>query len=151
MKQTFQNASATYSWLGPARDDSVWRFDLLRTSPANGQKILRFHCSIGTWRTSLSDVGGYREHSSSSPKWPYFTRLWILQEFVLAAKVVLFCGNQWMKLPVLMRWLDSIDANDRPWGNIPRNVMKKLSQSMLHRMCKMRKTQFLTSDFEELF
>jgi hypothetical protein len=30
MKQTFQDASATYSWLGPARDDSVWRFDLLR-------------------------------------------------------------------------------------------------------------------------
>ena len=129
MKNIFQNASVTYSWLGESHDDTDWLFDTV--SRTDSREILAKRRERVRFLSGLINV----------VKRPYFTRLWILQEFVLAPQVHLLCGNKNLKLSKLAHHLQdpSLTSHD------------EIQQSIFFAMWKMRKTQFITSTFEDIF
>ncbi|KAH7071472.1 heterokaryon incompatibility protein-domain-containing protein [Paraphoma chrysanthemicola] len=93
MDVIYKNAYATYSWLGSATADTDWLFSNLPKIPyrldmLDGSDMEQLYPDNTFFKASdiLLALAG-RE---------YWTRIWIVQEFILAQKLYLLCGS--MKL-----------------------------------------------------
>ena len=154
MKQIFEDASATYSWLGHEQGDSNWLFDnVISREPPD----LQPHSSGQVTSTAKKffqpelDPRRLAEAVSNLTDREYFKRLWILQEVVLAPRILLFCGTKSMKLAALTTFLQSLIDHVHPAAEHLSDLKRALLKSMLWSMCEMRKTRFWTSSFEDLF
>ncbi|KAF2246892.1 HET-domain-containing protein [Trematosphaeria pertusa] len=82
MGSIYAGAATVVVWLGPASEDSDAAFDFI-------------HCAFRSHNWSAKDASpddpGLRAFTKL-PDRSYWSRLWIIQEFVLAKEIVLWCG-----------------------------------------------------------
>lgn len=89
MGQIYRSADSVYAWLGPPTTDSDLVFDFIAET-----KALR---SAGTSYGRIYDAGfAAIEALLDILKRPYWSRLWIIQEIVLAKRLWLFYGSRFI-------------------------------------------------------
>jgi hypothetical protein len=91
MDQIYRSADAVYAWIGPMTVDSEDFFENVHI--ISGQRDKRFgttndHDSYEALMNNYHDIAGRA----------YWRRLWIIQEFVLARNLWIFCG------PAVTNW-----------------------------------------------
>ena len=154
MRNIFQNAEATYSWLGNAGHDSDWALDAMLSSRGRQQNLASVLATSAGKPTKLGlskSLKRLKTFFQGLTNTTYFTRLWILQEFVLPTRVRLFCGSKNLHFTLLAVWIEyttkdtSVDIESSEYSS------RRFEDSMLWKMYKMRKTRFMGSSFEELF
>ena len=121
MGQIYSKASQVVVWLGLADNETALAFHLIESV---GEQVVEQVQKMGT------DVAGnfIREcypldlSSADSPEWiafrnlfkrPWFSRLWIFQEVVLAQKALFVCGKFSQSLRALTAICESVKAVDR--------------------------------------
>lgn len=93
MGQVYRQAAEVYAFVGAEADDSHFLFEQVHLETA-----LNGHRTSLSVSESLSGRGkAYYERLAMAltcfTRRPYFTRLWIVQELLLAAEVYVACGN----------------------------------------------------------
>ncbi|KAJ9658239.1 hypothetical protein H2198_003812 [Neophaeococcomyces mojaviensis] len=89
MDRIYSTADSVYAWLGPSTADSEKVFDFLeqsRIQRSAGEPYWKIFMSDSTVFHALEDLLGRS----------YWTRLWIIQEIVLAKRLWLFCGSRYI-------------------------------------------------------
>lgn len=109
MRDIYSRASLTIAWLGPSSQDAVLAFEM-----AAGRKKLVF--------SNHQDFRQYR----SKKQWsafasllnkPYWSRVWIIQEFTLATTIELWCGElsaPWSGFEHICQSLERLAKPSRP-------------------------------------
>ncbi|KAH7409643.1 heterokaryon incompatibility protein-domain-containing protein [Cadophora sp. MPI-SDFR-AT-0126] len=111
MDPIYRSASTVLVWLGPAADDS----DVIMRS------IQRFNKQH--WQTYDFQVG-FMEMMYR----PWFTRIWVIQEFLLGKNPRIGCGNIWVPwVSFLYAWADA-GVND---DAIAREYKKQFSEAVM--------------------
>ena len=105
MPQIYQNAQEVAAFLGEDEEDSQLAMDLILKL---GEKT--FNSASGR-PTSLANLDHYGIPSIEDKSWsalqlfvhrPWFQRVWINQECVLARNVEIYCGNWTMPFEILI-------------------------------------------------
>ena len=105
MGQIFNRADGVLACVGPPADDSDYLWHMLWKHQGNpsGSVQYKTHMPSGKsalallkWRASISYPDARRLLSSYSAfiERPYFSRVWVAQELLLAQSVTLCCGNK---------------------------------------------------------
>ena len=106
MKDVFRNADEVFVWLGEAADGSDHAADCINSmrdetdlGPHDGptRQFVRLHLSPDS--TGSSEVGGEGpvKPLKALGRRSYFTRMWVVQELLLASTIRVLCGNkEWM-------------------------------------------------------
>ena len=109
MRDIYSGAEAVIVWLGLMMDDAERAFHLARVLEQplamNGYN-LRWHTSLEQWKSITHLL-----------ERPYWTRVWITQEFILANSVELWCGAHSVSgfgFDRLARWLFSLGTHEVP-------------------------------------
>lgn len=109
MREIYSGATQVIVWLGHVVKDAAAAFNLSRIleepSVIRGDD-LRWYASWEQWK-ALADL----------LRRPYWTRVWIAQEFILAQSIELWCGAfsaSALGFDRLARWLDDLKYDDIP-------------------------------------
>lgn len=89
MGQIYSRADSVYAWLGPSTADAERIFDFVEQSKIQrlaGETYWKIYMSDPTISDAFDDL----------LRRPYWTRLWILQEIVLAKRLWLFSGSRYI-------------------------------------------------------
>jgi hypothetical protein len=154
MKYIFQNASTTFSWLGPATEESDWLFDTMNRAKGSKEQIdsivdeYFLEASLQPTSDSALPTMRFYENILKLARREYWGRLWILQELVLGPRVLFLSGQKTLKLDVFTRWLDTLDMT---LMHSEKRLRLQMRSTMLAKMLTARKVQFFTSTFEDLF
>jgi hypothetical protein len=153
MKHIFQNASTTFSWLGPATEDSDWLFDIINQANGSKEQIERtiddyfLETSLQISSKEATPVRHLYDNTLELARRDYWGRLWILQELVLGPKILFLCGQKTIKLDVFTKWLDALGTTLM----LSNSLKFRLRSTMFAKMLSARKVQFFTSTFDDLF
>ena len=111
MKDIYASVTHVVAWLGNASPDTplAFRFmDRLNTcyeacTQGLGQPVPPY--PVGNWGLSARDLREWAETNMKSPEWralrallkrPWFRRIWVLQEVVVAKRIWISCGHDSM-------------------------------------------------------
>lgn len=95
MSQIYSSAIFVYTWLGPKADDSAIAMQLI-DNPKSSYKEWAERATGSAFKQFFQR--------------PFWTRLWVVQEFVLASEVYLRCGDAGALTTELgLFWKDSVD------------------------------------------
>ncbi|KAL3476513.1 heterokaryon incompatibility protein-domain-containing protein [Aspergillus californicus] len=107
MGEIFSNAHFVVSWLGPGTTETRLAIDAISI----------YNSIPGTDELGRRDtLARYYHHLVSLLKVPYFGRMWIVQEFVLARDMIMICGS------------DSFH-----WDSEMSSIVKKMSTDLFER------------------
>lgn len=87
MDQIYRSADSVYAWIGPSTEESSNFFKSVQSVAQLRDMSLRNPEDHNPYQTLMS---AYQDIARRT----YWTRLWIIQEFVLARNLWLFCGAQ---------------------------------------------------------
>jgi Heterokaryon incompatibility protein (HET) len=163
MKLIYENAKCAYSWLGHAHSDSDWLFDTLNDARLGAvawavSPISTLPPQYVHRRRLAFNRSGYILSKrlftaiAALTTRPYWTRIWILQEVVLSAEVIMICGTRqlnWDHLPITP--LEDRDANDQ--GLCSRDI-NTISKSLMCQMYHERRNflfRIPTTNFDSLY
>lgn len=128
MKKIYSGAKEVISWLGP-KQYNIKRlfFSLEEHIEDHGRHCKPRECCFRSrdpdlvefelFDTQLMDALRYLEDR------PYWSRVWIIQEVVVANRVTLLCGNQTLSWPALVKFRRLVADNLR---HISREAGKKM-------------------------
>jgi Heterokaryon incompatibility protein (HET) len=136
MGEVYKQATRVIAWLGPKTEDSSLAIKMFQKcySAARGldpgdfswvDRVphLRYELNSVPTLTAVWRFGNLR---------PFWKRVWILQEFVLARDLLLMCGNSFFKPECLLPLLRLYDGPTATWcSESNHTVFRKLSD--LHR------------------
>jgi Heterokaryon incompatibility protein (HET) len=137
MGQIYSNASEVLLWLGATADGSNEAMNLL--SKEYSYSISR-ECWVRFGRRNQVTKGkdglhfttyGERRALTALFSRPYWQRLWVLQEILLASRVVIYCGTEkidWEILESLLSYLEDIPSA-RPATTIIEHKSRTISTS----------------------
>ncbi|KAL6707098.1 hypothetical protein ACN47E_004850 [Coniothyrium glycines] len=98
MRDIYSAAISVIVWLGPVYDGAEWVFQLLaepsRSPPSPESSGTRSRSKLLSYQEQLTAVVGVLHRE-------YWSRIWVVQEFLLAAHVEIWCGPFLVELPRL--------------------------------------------------
>jgi hypothetical protein len=103
MRAIYSDASSVISWLGPGSTDTARMFSFIdrhHNSCTNDSEPAG-SCNFLFDRV-LADAVQYLEGR------PYWNRIWVIQEIVVAMKLELMCGDQFISWPIFAAFWDLI-------------------------------------------
>lgn len=105
MHEIFSAAEAVYSWLGKGDADSTMLLDLLENFSEKQSEIL----TPASHYTAIQLVS-YAERLLAHP---YFTRVWTVQECVLAKRLYLICGSEVIEGSLFLKGVQKITSLEK--------------------------------------
>jgi hypothetical protein len=105
MDRIYRTATQVMVWLGNSSDDSDAFIDRIRGWHTSHNDVIAVDCSCSPCETLNEEI---EDESSalvaafaSLSRRPYWSRVWIIQELVLAHSAVVFCGSKFLPLTEL--------------------------------------------------
>lgn len=86
MGRIFKGAATVCTWLGPATEDSDYLFEYISSCRPNPETLER--------NSPEPERPGIRDAVIRVLKRPYWTRLWVVQEIMLAREITVMCGTK---------------------------------------------------------
>lgn len=108
MDSIFSHAAFVLVWLGAEADDSRLAVQSMANHPRSGGWLSCTHCE-----------GPAEEPIAQFIARPYWSRIWVIQEFLLARHVLLLCGSERLGWSELMAWYDAHDGDLPPQFAMP--------------------------------
>ena len=121
MKEIYENASQVLVWLGPEADDSARAFKALKRKPSLEEQEDSDYMESLDWE---EDWQGLLKLCLRE----YWSRVWIVQEVLLARDINIYCGNDSMSWDALGEFFESlpIDLNKLQEQEIRQSTASKL-------------------------
>lgn len=109
MVNIYRNAEQVLTWLGPSADGSDELMDALNqcreeldAAEGSAYASLEEACSVRNLETHLDAVDALFSRD-------YWTRLWIIQEILLARNIIVYCGSRCVRMQELGMIANQID------------------------------------------
>jgi hypothetical protein len=140
MGDIYSKADAVIIWLGTASDTSDTAMEWIRDCSS------RFSNSLGLRHQSLGRLSASQVIQQQADKWraledlcsrDYWHRVWIVQEVVLARRLIISCGGAEAKWDGFSSLMDDYDALFKP--NSCRAVISRIRQSLPAQLQLLRK------------
>jgi hypothetical protein len=127
MGEIFSGAHCVYAYIGPADSASEFLAGNITKLSAQSPGISNLESSVELSREMVHAINSFNTRE-------YWSRMWIVQEFVLAKHIILFCGSRQIPWEVIEPQIrhTSLQFED-PWSMYSHTV-----SGIVHAMCSSR-------------